>query len=491
MKYNDPIILHENEVHQMLLHKIRRGSKVLEFGAAGGRMTELLAREYGCTVYIVEYEKEAFHLAMQYAADGMCSDIEAFQWKKWADGRFDHILFGDVLEHLRDPKKVLQETGDLLRDDGTVLLSIPNICHNDILVKLYDNRFEYTDVGLLDDTHIHFFSEHTLDSFVEGTGYVITAKQYKTFPTGSTEQYWKEPFHCKKRLFQLLQERENGEVYQFVLELKKEKMDSGVQKVYQKPFFMALHGLVYFDRGNGFSQDDVEVITGCRIQNDEYEFQGELSLDADIKRMRIDPVEGQACQLVDTACSLGTAYIPNKVLFEEKQLVLDVDPQIVWEVPKGSREVSYTIRIRLGIESLAKDIIRHDCFVSSQKAALEDAKACLEQKKTMLEHEKALLEHKNTSLENENMHFQNENAALENQKALLEQEKTVLEEENKCLESDKKVLEAKLSSAEQKGAAYENRLLLKEKELDEVYHSKSWRCTKFLRRINAWVSLTK
>ena len=112
MKYNNPIILQENEVHQMLLNQIRRGSKVLEFGAASGRMTELLAGEYGCVVYIVEYEDEAFHLAMQYAADGMCSDIEAFQWKKWAGSRFDHILFVDVLEHLRDPKKVLQETGD-------------------------------------------------------------------------------------------------------------------------------------------------------------------------------------------------------------------------------------------------------------------------------------------------------------------------------------------------------------------------------------------
>ena len=463
MKYNNPIILQENEVHQMLLNQIRRGSKVLEFGAASGRMTELLAGEYGCVVYIVEYEDEAFHLAMQYAADGMCSDIEAFQWKKWAGSRFDHILFVDVLEHLRDPKKVLQETGDLLKDDGSVLISIPNICHNDILIKMYYNRFDYTDVGLLDDTHIHFFSEHTLNSFVEETGYVITAKQYKTFPTGFTEQYWKEQFHCGKRLFQLLQERENGEVYQFVLELKKEKTDSGDQKVYQKPLFMMLNGLVYFDRGNGFSQNDVEVITGCRIQNDEYEFKGELSLDTDIKRMRIDPVEGQVCQLVDVICSLGTAYIPNKVLFEGKELVSDMDPQIVWEVPQGSRNVSYTIRIRLGIESLTKDIIRHDFFVSSQNAALE----------------------------NEKMYFQDENAMLKNQKALLEQEKTALEEEHNCSKSDKMLLEARLLSAEQKGIEYENRLLIKEKELDEVYNSKSWRCTKVLRRICAWVSLPK
>lgn len=73
----------------------------------------------------------------------------------------------------------------------------------------------------------------------------------------------------------------------------------------------------------------------------------------------------------------------------------------------------------------------------------------------------------------------------------MEQEKTALEEENNCLKSDKMLLEARLLSAEQKGIEYENRLLIKEKELDEVYNSKSWRCTKVLRRICAWVSLPK
>ena len=89
-------------------------------------------------------------------------------------------------------------------------------------MKLYERRFEYTQEGLLDDTHIRFFAENSLESFVEGTGYVITAKQYKTITTGMTEQYRADPFSCTDELRRMLRKRRNGEVYQFVLELKKE-----------------------------------------------------------------------------------------------------------------------------------------------------------------------------------------------------------------------------------------------------------------------------
>lgn len=468
MKYHTPIGLHKNEAHQMVLQRIQKGSKVLEFGAASGRMTKLLSREYGCTVYIIECEKEAFELAMQYAFDGMCTDIEQYQWKKWAGGCFDYILFGDVLEHLKNPKRALQETKELLKDSGSVLISVPNICHNDILAKMYYNRFEYTDEGLLDDSHIYFFSERTLESFVAGTGYMITAKQYKTVSTGATEQYWDKPFYCSDSLYQLLRERENGEVYQFVLELKKEKSHLDRIQDCQKPLFMPLSGLVYFDRGTGFSQEDTAEVVGYRIPGGgcEYEFKDRLLLDADVKRVRIDPVEGQACQLVSVTCSLGAAEIPNKVLFEEKEFILDEDPQMIWEVPEEGRDMSYDIRIQLSMEGLVRDMLRYGLCAENEKAELKNKNKSLETEKSVLETEKSVLE----------------KAGM-----LLENEKAVLESARVSLENEKELLEKKMLFMEQQNFIYASQLSLQEKELDKVYHSKSWRYTKVFRKIYALV----
>ena len=53
-----------------------------------------------------------------------------------------------------------------MKEDGEILVSIPNIGHNDILVKLFQNRFDYTSIGLLDNTHIHFWGEENLDTFL-------------------------------------------------------------------------------------------------------------------------------------------------------------------------------------------------------------------------------------------------------------------------------------------------------------------------------------
>lgn len=430
MKYNEPIVLEENEVHNIILKKIKKGSKVLEFGAASGRMTKLLTEDYGCEVFIIEYEREAFELAMRYAKEGMCTDIGQYEWKKWAGAGFDYILFCDVLEHLRDPKQVLRETRDLLKDSGSVFLSVPNIGHNDILIKLFYNEFKYTKIGLLDDTHIHFFSEQTLDSFVAGTGYAVISRQYKTIPTSMTEQYWDAAFCCTDGLCRALRQRENGDVYQFVLELKKETDSTDKQGFRDEIRYQPLHGLVYFDRGEGFSQNDVLDIKGRRVQEDEYEFTEELSLDADIVRIRIDPVERELCGLVRADCSLGRASIPNRVSVDGKEIIMDEDPRLIWEVPKGTTDISFTVRIRLSLDEIVTEMIHYYQFLERKLSSSD-------------------------------------------------------KDWERKLQASEQDWERKLELSEQRNEQCASMLSRKERELGEVYRSKSWRCTKILRKVNA------
>ena len=103
-KYDFELDLSENTSTGMILSKIEKGSTVLEFGCAEGRMTRYMQQTLDCRVYIVELDKAAYDTAAQYAADGVCGDIMDFVWaEKFGHIGFDTIIFADVLEHLPEP----------------------------------------------------------------------------------------------------------------------------------------------------------------------------------------------------------------------------------------------------------------------------------------------------------------------------------------------------------------------------------------------------
>ncbi len=480
MKYEEPIKLENNEVHSMILQKIKKGSKVLEFGPAAGRMTKILTEEYRCKVSIVEYEKEAFQSVMRYADDGICADIENYEWKKWSGAEFDYILFCDVLEHLRNPKQVLKETQHLLKNDGSVFLSLPNIGHNDILIKLYHHTFEYTEEGLLDDTHIRFFSEHTLESFVENTGYVIVNKQYKTIAKGMTEQFWKEEFVCPNILARALRKRANGDVYQFVLELKKDSSDVKYQKTYEKAHYMPIDGLIYFDRGHGFSQDDVKEIIGTRVQEDTYEFYDEIILDKNIKKLRLDPVERGLCQVVSMECSLGNAYMPHKILIDKKKIIMDADPQIIWNVPDETKSVSLHAIIYVNEDELLNQTIRYCRLIEKRKDIFER-----DHKRNASHIDE--LEQKNLEYGNRILSLEKQKIQQENHVSVLEQQKTQQENNISVLKKQLVQQENDIAVLQQQKKNFTEKIFSKEKELYAITHSRSWKCTAFLRKMNTWM----
>ena len=149
-KYDFNTDLGLNTSTGIILNKIPSGSTVLEFGCAAGRMTKYMKNALDCQVYIVEYDKKAFETAMQYAVDGVCDDILTLSWlDRFKEIKFDIILFADVLEHLSQPDLALSNAAKLLKDNGKIYISIPNIAHNDVLLKAFHNHFDYTDIGLL------------------------------------------------------------------------------------------------------------------------------------------------------------------------------------------------------------------------------------------------------------------------------------------------------------------------------------------------------
>ncbi len=238
MKYSFVEEFDPNGAQGKLLSQVKPESVVLECGCASGYMTRYMKEKLGCTVYIVEYDRGGFDNAVQYAKDGICGDLMADEWfEKFADMRFDQIMFADVLEHLRDPISVIKRAVQLLKDDGVILISLPNVGHNDIVVKLLTGNWDYTSIGLLDDTHIHFWGLNNLDGFFAEAGLKITIKDCTETPTGRTEQYDNKKFPADEKIYSLIKDRTEGEIYQFVLTLQKSEYveKNGIEAIDKLP----------------------------------------------------------------------------------------------------------------------------------------------------------------------------------------------------------------------------------------------------------------
>jgi methionine biosynthesis protein MetW len=138
---------------------------VLELGCATGYVSKLL-KQKGCRVTGIELDEDAAREAEQYCVHVYPGDIHQLLSAGTLKGRFDCILCGDVLEHLPDPESVLRHLHGLLKSNGFILVSIPNIAFWKMRWDLLTGRFEYQDTGLLDKTHLRFYTIRTFHDLV-------------------------------------------------------------------------------------------------------------------------------------------------------------------------------------------------------------------------------------------------------------------------------------------------------------------------------------
>lgn len=147
----------------ILLDLIADGSEVLDVGIGAGDLGRLLSRERGCRVDGSTLSaQEAAHAAAFYrrleVADLSTVSLDAL----FAGRRYGAIVCADVLEHLPRPTAVLDACRRLLADDGRLLLSIPNVGYAGLIAELLAGEFRYRAEGLLDRSHVRFFTRRSL-----------------------------------------------------------------------------------------------------------------------------------------------------------------------------------------------------------------------------------------------------------------------------------------------------------------------------------------
>ena len=175
-KYQYIVPTDSDHVAHKILAMVPHGSRVLEIGCSSGSQTRLLKNTLGCSVTGIEINAAAAEDAREFCERLIIGDIENLNLTEDLGNQpFDVIILSDVLEHLKQPGDTLMKIRLLLGQSGILLASIPNIAHAAICWELAHGRFDYRDYGLLDDTHIRFFTKKSITHLLEGSGYFIAA----------------------------------------------------------------------------------------------------------------------------------------------------------------------------------------------------------------------------------------------------------------------------------------------------------------------------
>jgi len=146
---------------------------VIDFGCAGGYFAKMLAKN-NCQVTGVDLNPEAAKAAEQYCTRVVVLNLDNISIPEaFPNEKYDVAVFGDVLEHLRDPWQVLRDVHSILNPGGYVVASIPNIAHGAIRLSLLQGHFNYTKDGILDNTHLRFFTRESVKALFEESGYFL------------------------------------------------------------------------------------------------------------------------------------------------------------------------------------------------------------------------------------------------------------------------------------------------------------------------------
>jgi 2-polyprenyl-3-methyl-5-hydroxy-6-metoxy-1,4-benzoquinol methylase/predicted nucleic acid-binding Zn-ribbon protein len=215
--YQNDVDLTADNSHTRCISLTGHGKRVLEFGCATGYISKILTEQFGCTVTGIELNGDAAAQAARHCHRVLVGDAETLDYTKELDGeRFDVVLFQDVLEHLKDPGALLRQARGYIEPGGYVVASIPNIAHAAVALDLMSGRFAYRPWGLLDDTHLRFFSRASIYELFESRGYLIDELSRIDIAPRSTEFQTKlDSFPPAVVQFALTQEE--ATTYQFIV----------------------------------------------------------------------------------------------------------------------------------------------------------------------------------------------------------------------------------------------------------------------------------
>jgi len=185
-----PERIYSNQGNPPLIDLLGKGfGCILDIGCGAGDNAALIKTRYrDCDVFGITHSVGEAELAKKYMTRCWVFDIEDKLSDDLVDQSFDVLIFSHVLEHLREPAAVLARFSQLLRRGGDVLIAVPNVLFWRMRLQFLQGNFDYESEGVLDETHLRFFTYFTADQYllIKSPDLEITHKTV----SGSAPMWW-------------------------------------------------------------------------------------------------------------------------------------------------------------------------------------------------------------------------------------------------------------------------------------------------------------
>jgi len=160
-----------DEVAVKIASYVPRGSRVLDVGCGTGCNSEVVALDCGVTLIGIEPDADRVAKAQKRGLNVIHGYLSEHFFEE--HGNFDVVLFVDVLEHLANPGALLEMVRPGLSPNGRIIVSVPNVAHWSVRWALLRGNFNYEEFGIMDATHLRWFTRYTLTKLFERTGYEV------------------------------------------------------------------------------------------------------------------------------------------------------------------------------------------------------------------------------------------------------------------------------------------------------------------------------
>lgn len=218
--YERSIVNQDNDSLALLAQLITPSSIVLDLGMGTGALGRYLAERQAITIDGVTLSQDEANRARNVYRKIQLADLDTIELDHLFDAqKYDFIVCADVLEHLKNPERILKQAHQILKPNGKLLASVPNVAYCGLLSELLQGEFQYREEGLLDATHLRFFTRQSLHRFFSTHGWFMTAIQTTTRDILSSE-FTGQFNHLPPTVSRYLLSLPDATTYQFICTLE-------------------------------------------------------------------------------------------------------------------------------------------------------------------------------------------------------------------------------------------------------------------------------
>lgn len=380
---------------------------MIDFGCSSGYLAKALLEKKQCRVTGVDIHEEDLQVARPFCEQTFVADLDRDEWLQNVHGTYDVVVFADVLEHLKHPLKVLGQAKSLLSPGGKILISIPNIAHASVRLELFQGSFEYEEFGILDDTHLKYWTKESFLRMANKIGLIAEHVDMvqKDIPRNIIERYLNT---SEEAVIQKLREPD-ALAYQYIFVLA-----PGQQNVISKapkPLWETEEAIRHFYEEIG-ERDKVVQAREKAI--------GELT-------QEIDKREGAIGELTQMVRQKEEAIGELSRMIQQKDSAIGELSQHIQQKEKAIQDLSQIVRqkeveqdvVHERLQKKDREMEALNILVKAQESALSESHESLLSQARLLEEAHQLLIQKEQSLHELDDRLQEKTRLAQEQEALI------------------------------------------------------------------------